>query len=200
MWDKSKHEWKESWRGMVPWLTVSIPPIQVKVSVSTWECNSIMWLAVPATRISVLYLMVRSDRVRISYEIKFKTQRTLTAIYATLIDTSWCDALSDTAQSVARRVTQYGTVTTQDLEGKCLTLLQTCCSKRSSSDGSCEWDNKAINVLIDTDTVERMEISYMAKEDRVIQMEVNKVKATGVTRYNVNPNLSSREMTAIYRY
>ena len=50
--------------------------------------------------------------------------RTLTAIYTTLVDTSWCDALSDTAQSVARRVTQYGTVTTQDLEGKCLTLLQ----------------------------------------------------------------------------
>ena len=34
----------------------------------------------------------------------------------------------------------------------------------------------------------------------VIQMEVNKVKATGATRYNVDPNLSSREMTAIYRY
>ena len=56
--------------------------------------------------------------------IKFKTQIILAVIYATLIDTSWRDAVSDTAQSVARRVTQCRTVTTQELEGKCFRLQQ----------------------------------------------------------------------------
>ena len=50
---------KQGWRVMATWLAVSIQPIQVKLSVSTWECSSITWLAALVTRISVLYLMVR---------------------------------------------------------------------------------------------------------------------------------------------